>query len=95
VTTTFETKINDIVLASGPPTLNLTLSHGNPADLSITLTAPNGTVISVKSQGTATIPASTSLTTLSGIWLTGMFKLSVTDWAAGSTGTLSAWSVSL
>ena len=75
--------------------LNLTLSHGNPADISIVLVGPEGTSITIKSQGTSTIPTSTTLNALDGKWLTGMFRLEVTDWVAGNSGTLSAWSISL
>jgi subtilisin-like proprotein convertase family protein len=49
----------------------------------------------VKQQGTATVPTSFTLTTLQSAWLTGRYQLAITDHAAGNTGSVSSWDITL
>ena len=58
------------------------------------LGAADGTAHTVKNTGDA-IPSTYSITGLSSTWLTGGYKLVITDYAEGGEGTLSAWSISL
>ena len=76
------------------PTLNLTVSHPSPTDLTIELVAADGTVHTVKNTGDP-IPSAYSITGLSSTWLTGGYKLMITDYTEGGEGTLTAWGISL
>jgi subtilisin-like proprotein convertase family protein len=49
----------------------------------------------VKQQGTATVPTSFTLTTLQSAWLTGRYQLAITDHAAGNTGSVGSWDITL
>jgi subtilisin-like proprotein convertase family protein len=80
---------------SATPQLALTLTHGAPTQISIRLTAADGTVYTVKSQGSTTIPTSFSLTGLTSQWLTGRYQLRVTDHTEGTTGSLASWAIQL
>ena len=95
-TTYFETMITDSVNANGAtPTLLLSITHASPTDLSIELIAADGTIIQIKDQSDATIPASTPLTGLTSDWLTGRYQLSITDHVDTNSGTLTSWSIDL
>jgi hypothetical protein len=95
-TTVYQLHIETLArVDAAEPVLNLTVNHANPADLSIKLTAADGTVFTVKQQGTATVPASTTLTNLQSVWLTGRYQLAITDHAAGNTGSVSSWDITM
>ena len=93
--TLFEMQIDDIVDATGQtPWLELDLS---PADayVTITLTAADGTIIPVKSEFDADVPATVAIEDLTSTWLTGRWSLAITDWGSSVTPTLNGWSIHL
>lgn len=78
----------------------LNIAHARPSDLTITLTSPKGTVVTLiakPANGTnaAGIVFETSATAFRGEQENGNWVLRVTDGTTGTTGTLNGWTLKL
>lgn len=78
----------------------LNITHARPSDLTVTLTSPSGTVVTLiarPANGTSSnaIVFETSATAFRGEQENGAWTLRVTDSVSGSTGTLNSWTLKL
>jgi hypothetical protein len=89
----FETQVTDIVKATGTPSLQLAISHGDWSQLRVVLTGADGSSNVLWNRGTGTPPSIHSLSGMTGAWMTGRYQLRVEDHVDGTSGSVTSWTV--
>jgi subtilisin-like proprotein convertase family protein len=89
----FETQVTDIIISTGTPVLEVTLSHPDWSQLRIVLTGADGTQETVWDRGTGSPPSTFPVYGMAGAWMTGRYQLLVEDHVSGSTGSLTRWAI--
>lgn len=89
----YEMQIDDIIQATGTPTLSYSATHADPSQLTIEFTSANGYTQTLWSGGGGAPPSTFDLTGMVGEWMTGRYQLRIEDDTDGATGSVSSWCV--
>ena len=90
---TFQLQVLDLIRAAGTPNLSVTTSHPAVSQLRIELIGADGSEYTLWDGGGGALPASFPLPRMAGAWMTGRYQLTITDLAAGTTGSVSRWCI--
>ncbi|MBI5486974.1 MAG: hypothetical protein HY905_06550 [Deltaproteobacteria bacterium] len=90
---TVQMQVTNLVRASGAPSARIETTHGDASQLRITLIGADGSETTLWNRGAGPLPATIPISTMSGAWMTGRYQLTITDMAAGTSGTLTRFCI--
>ncbi len=86
-------QVLELIRSAGTPSLTLATTHPDGGQLRIELIGADGSEYTLWSGDGAVLPSSFALLAMAGDWMTGRYQLTVTDLAAGTTGSLTRWCI--
>jgi len=85
----FEYQVDSLVQAFAAPRLSVNIAHPAPSELKIEVFGPEGSSTTVWDRSGGDLPASFSLSSFTGKWMTGRWALRISDHVEGNVGTFS------